>query len=254
MTRSDIQSIAALAARKRDLSLRSPARFVTRAAMAGAFIFIGTLFSTLTAAWFYVDQPGLARLLGAFAFSTGLILIVLLGAEPFTGSSLAVGLGLYEGTVAPLQAARLWGLCWCGNLLGILILSLLFAASGASRELAASYLALTVPGRLALPWYQLLLRGALCGPCVCLGMLAGLKLKNECAKVIVVSLAAAAFLQAGLELPAANMASFALYTLLVDAAHLGGMAWNLLWVSLGNLLGGAVLLALPLWYMAQPDS
>lgn len=251
MTHSDLISIAGLARDKCSLASGAPARYLTRSVLAGGYIFLGTLFSSLSAAWFYVDQPGVARLLGAFTFSIGLILIVLLGAELFTGSNLVLGLGLYEGTVTLPQAARTWGLCWCGNLLGIGVLSLLFTGAGAGRELMASYLALTVPGKLALPWYQLVLRGALCNLCVCLGVLAGLKLKSECARIFTVMLCVALFVLCGLEHSVANMASFTLYALLVDTAHLAGMAWNLLWVTLGNLLGGAVLLALPLWYSAQ---
>ena len=49
------------------------------------------------------------------------------------------------------------------------------------------------------------------------------------------------------------MAYFSLYALLVPGADIAAMGWNLLWVTLGNLLGGAVLLGLPLWYAAEPE-
>ena len=253
MTRSEVHNIALVAKRKQDMCSQTPARYLTRSAVAGSYIFVGTLISNLSAAWFYVDHPGTAKLLGSFTFATALILIVLLGSELFTGSNLVMGVGLYEGTVSPVQAARLWATCWVGNLLGIVLLSVLFAGSGASRELMGSYLALTVPGKLTAPWYQLILRGALCNFCVCLGVLAGLKMKTEGGKIAVIFLVIAAFILSGFEHSIANMAVFSLYTLLVDTAHLGGMAHNLLWVTIGNLLGGAVLLGLPVWYMAEPD-
>ena len=253
MTKSEIRSIAALARRKQDFCLQAPGRYLTRAALAGCFIFVGTLLSNMSAAWFYLDQPGVSKLLGAFTFSAALILIVLLGAELFTGSNLVMGIGLYEGTVSPGATVRLWVMCWAGNLLGILVLALLFAASGASRDLLSSYLALTVPAKLTIPWYQLLLRGALCNLCVCLGVLGGLKLKSEAGKIAVIALVVATFILSGLEHSIANMASFSLYALLVDTAQLPAMAAQLGWVTLGNLLGGTVLLGLPLWYMAEPD-
>ena len=253
MTRSEVRTIAQVAKRKQDLCASAPARYITRCAVAGCYIFVGTLISNLSAAWFYTDQPGTAKLLGSFTFATALILIVLLGSELFTGSNLVMGVGLYEGTVSPGQAARLWITCWFGNLLGILLLALLFAGSGASRELMSSYLALTVPGKLNAAWYEFILKGALCNLCVCLGVLAGLKMKSESGKIIVIFLVIAAFILSGFEHSIANMAVFALYTLLVDTAHLAGMCANLFWVTIGNLLGGAVLLGLPIWFMAEPD-
>ena len=253
MTRSEITSISALAARKLTLCRTMPGRYLARSAMAGCFIFAGTLLSNMSASWFYLDQPGVSKLLGAFTFSAALILIVLLGAELFTGTNLVMAVGLYDGTVSPGGALRLWVTCWMGNLAGILVLSLLFAASGANGELMSAYLAVTVPGKLTAPWYQLLLRGALCNLCVCLGVLAGLKLKSEAGKIAVISLVIPTFILSGFEHSVANMATFSLYAMLVDAGQLPAMAGQLGWVTLGNLLGGAVLLGLPLWYMAEPD-
>jgi len=255
MTRSEIASIAAAAQRKAQFSTQQPGRYMTRAAVAGCYIFVGTLISNLSSAWFYVDQPGIAKLLGSFTFATALILIVLLGSELFTGSNFVMGIGLYNETIRPTQAARLWAMCWIGNLVGILVMSALFAASGASRDLMSSYLALTVPAKLSGAWYTLLLKGALCNLCVCLGVLAGLKLKSETGKIIVIFLVIAAFILSGFEHSIANMAVFSLYAMLVDASlpTLSGIAGSMLWVTVGNLLGGAVLLALPIWFMAEPD-
>lgn len=255
MTRSEVHAIARVAKRKQDLCAAAPARYLTRSAVAGCYIFAGTLISNLSAAWFYTEQPGVAKLLASFTFATALILIVLLGSELFTGSNLVMGIGLYEGTVTPLQATRLWVMCWLGNLLGILVLALLFVGSGASRDLLGSYLALTVPAKFGSAWYQLILKGALCNLCVCLGVLAGLKMKSESGKIVVIFLVIATFILSGFEHSIANMATFSLYALLVDASQstLMHIAHSMFWVTIGNLLGGAVLLGLPIWYMAEPD-
>ncbi|MEG2120128.1 MAG: formate/nitrite transporter family protein [Pseudoflavonifractor sp.] len=87
---------------------------------------------------------------------------------------------------------------------------------------------------------------------MCIGVWAGFKLQSECGKIIVISIAITTFVLAGFEHSVANMASFSLYALLVSGASLPAMGWNLLWVTIGNLLGGAVLLGLPLWYAAEP--
>lgn len=251
MTRETVVAIAQAGAEKLDCARRAPLRYLTRAALAGAFIFVGVLLSSLCSAWFYDASLPLAKLLGALSFSAALILIVLLGGELFTGCNLVMGISLYEGRVSPAGALRVWALAYAGNFLGILVLALLLAGSGAGRDLLGAYLALCVPGKLAAPWHALLLRGALCNFLVCVGVFGGFRLKSECGKALVVALAITTFVLTGLEHSVANMGYFALYALLVPGADFAAMGWNLLWVTLGNLLGGAILLGLPLWYAAD---
>ena len=254
MTRTVVGTIAQAGAGKLALSRSSPIRYLVRAAIAGCFIFVGTLLSSLCSAWFYDISLPVAKLLGAFTFSAALTLIVLLGGELFTGCNLVMGISLYEQTVPPLGALRVWALAYLGNLIGIAILCLLLVGSGASRDLLAAYLAITVPDKLDAAWYILLLKGVLCNFLVCIGVFTGFQLKNECAKILVITLIIATFVLTGLEHSIANMAYFSLYTLLVSSADISAMGWNLLWVTLGNFLGGAVLLGLPLWYAAEIKS
>ena len=164
-----------------------------------------------------------------------------------------MSVSLYDGRVRLAGTLRVWALAYLGNLLGILVLCLLLAGSGSSGELLGAYLALVVPGKLSAPWYLLLLRGVLCNFLVCIGVFAGFRLQSETAKALVITLAITTFVLTGLEHSIANMAYFALHALLNGGADWAAMGWNLLWVTLGNLLGGAVLLGLPLWYAAEPE-
>ena len=246
MTRTVVEQITQAGVQKLRFSGAAPGRYLTRAALAGAFIFVGALLSSLCA-----NLP-LAKLLGALAFSAALTLIVLLGGELFTGCTLVMSVSLYDGRVRLAGTLRVWALAYLGNLLGILVLCLLLAGSGSSGELLGAYLALVVPGKLSAPWYLLLLRGVLCNFLVCIGVFAGFRLQSETAKALVIALAITTFVLTGLEHSIANMAYFALHALL-NGADWAAMGWNLLWVTLGNLLGGAVLLGLPLWYAAEPE-
>ena len=245
MTRTVVEQITQAGVQKLRFSGTAPGRYLTRAALAGAFIFVGALLSSLCAAWFYDTNLPLAKLLGALAFSAALTLIVLLGGELFTGCILVMSVSLYDGRVRLAGTLRVY----LGNLLGILVLCLLLAGSGSSGELLGAYLALIVPGKLSAPWYLLLLRGVLCNFLVCIGVFAGFRLQSETAKALVIT----TFVLTGLEHSIANMAYFALHALLNGGADWASMGWNLLWVTLGNLLGGAVLLGLPLWYAAEPE-
>ena len=108
-----------------------------------------------------------------------------------------------------------------------------------------AYLALVVPGKLSAPWYPAPPPGVLCNFLVCIGVFAGFRLQSETAKALVIALAITTFVLTGLEHSIANMAYFALHALLNGGADWAAMGWNLLWVTLGNLLGARLLLGLP---------
>ena len=251
MTRLDIDTISSAGAAKLALSRTQPLRYFSRTAMAGAFIMVGSLISSLSAAWFYDGNTALAKLLGAATFSAALILIVLLGGELFTGANFVMGVSWYERKVSLPGVLRVWLFCYIGNFAAIFILALLVVWSGASKQLLADYLALIVPGKLVGSWYALLLKGVLCNFLVCAGVFAGFRLKSESGKCIAILAVITTFVLAGFEHSVANMATFSLYALLVPGADFGGMAWNMVWVTLGNIIGGAVLLGLPVWLSAE---
>lgn len=178
MTRSAVEAMALAGARQGPPVPGAALRYLTRAAVAGAFIFVGAAVQPVRRLVLR-RQPAPGKLL-ASDFSAALILIVLLGGELFTGCNLVMGVSLYEGSATPGTALRVWIMAYVGNCIGILALCLLLAGSGASSDLLSAYLSLCVPAKLAAPWYMLLLRGVLCNFLVCVGVFAGFRLQSEC--------------------------------------------------------------------------
>lgn len=252
MTRVDMSAVGSAGANKLEYCRKHPGRYLSRAAIAGAYIMVGSIISTLCGAWFYTSNMGVAKLLAAATFATALILIVLLGGELFTGANFVMGVSLYENTVSVAGAIRIWVFCYIGNFIGIFLLALIITGSGASFDYFSSYLALVVPGKLSGTWYALLLKGVMCNFLVCLGVFAGFKLKSESGKCIAIILVITTFVLAGFEHSVANMATFSLYALMVPNPDFAGIVWNMIWVTLGNIIGGAVLLGLPLWLSSEP--
>ena len=212
----------------------------------------GTLLSVISAAWFYRESMGTAKLLGAFTFSAALILVVLIGGELFTGTHFVLGISIYERRAGLSEALKLWTVCFLGNFAGILILAAIVAGSGASKDLMEEYLAATVPGRLNCSASALVFKGMMCNFMVCTGVYGGMKLKSEAGKCLAIIPVITTFVLSGFEHSVANMATFSLYAFLVPDADVMGCVWNMAWVTLGNILGGAVLLGLPVWLSAQP--
>lgn len=252
MTRESVEAIAKAGEGKLAFAKKHTGRYLSRAVIAGFFIVVGTVISNLCGVWFAEESIGTAKLLSAASFSAALILIVLLGGELFTGANFVMGVSLYERKVSPLGVLGVWALCYIGNLLGIMFICWLIAASGASSELLAKQVTACLPGKLGASWQLLILKGALCNFLVCTGVYSGFKLKSESGKIIVITLVITTFILAGFEHSIANMATFSLAVFLIPGADISAMLYNLLWVTLGNILGGAVLLGLPLWLSAEP--
>lgn len=250
MTKEVIGRIADAGVEKDRMVREEPTHYLCRAALAGVFIFIGTLVSLLCFGWFLSDPP-VARLLASFVFSAALILCVLLDGELFTGCNMVLSVTILSKRARLPAALRVWGLAYVGNFVGILLFSVLTVVSGASHDVLVAALTSWVPAKLTSPWYILLVRGMLCNFLVCLGVYGGFRLRSEGAKALVVLLIIVPFVLCGFEHSIANMAYFTLTALLVPGADLLAMGHNLLFVTLGNLLGGALLLGWPLWRSAE---
>lgn len=256
MTRETISLISVAGAGKQRFAKNQPWRFLCRAAFAGFFIVVGTLISNICGSLLLTESPAAAKLLAAATFSVALILIVLLGGELFTGSNLVMSISLYEGEVGIGAVLRVWLLCYVGNFLGILFLCALISFSGAEKalELLGSYIAACIPAKCSCPWYELLIKAALCNFLVCIGVFSGFRLKSEGGKALVIICVITTFILCGFEHSVANMATFSFAALLLPDAQILPMLYNLLWVSIGNILGGALLCAFPLYLCAEPKS
>lgn len=108
---------------------------------------------------------------------------------------------------------------------------------------------------MAAPALQLFLRGILCNILVCLAVWSGFQTKNDAAKLIMVFWCLLAFFSTGFEHSVANMTTFVVALLspakAAGSVSVGGMFYNLLWVTLGNMVGGIFFVAFPYWIGAK---
>jgi nitrite transporter NirC len=153
------------------------------------------------------------------------------------------------GTRSELAAA--WGMTWVGNLLGALVLAALFTlAGGNGLQSAPDTLVMSVAAakmNAAAP--ALVARGVLCNWLVCLAIWMAARVTSESAKCIVIWWCLLAFIACGFEHSVANMTVFGMALLghHPETVSVAGAAWNLAWVTLGNVIGGAVFVAGAYW-------
>lgn len=224
--------------------------------MAGAFISLGATFMLVVKS--DATLPFAAtQLLGGFSFSLGLFLILAAGAELFTGNCLMV-MGPLSGRMAWGGLLKSWVVVYVGNLIGCLAFAaLMFAAdAGSANGGALAQAAVSVAeGKAALGWGTIFARGILCNLLVCLAVWVGHAATTVTDKFFSALLPVMAFMASGFEHCIANM-FFMPYALMLQASgavagslDLMGALYNISAATLGNIVGGALLVGAAYWFV-----
>lgn len=245
-------------------------RIIGKSIMAGIMIGMGAAASSVAA--HDISNVGIARLAAAFVFPVGLMMVILLGAELFTGDCLMV-VGLPEKEITPIQFIRMLVLVYFGNLMGGVVLSWLVVTSGQldySGGKLGAYTIKVALGKVLLTPDKAITSGILCNILVCAAVLMALCAKDVTGKLLVSFFVIMLFVTAGFEHCVANMYYITAGLLaksnpnyVVEAMESYGIqsgqlelltiknmiVHNLIPVTIGNIVGGACIIGLPLYYM-----
>ncbi len=210
---------------------------LTLAILAGVFIGFGGAAFTMVMTG--VDPGfGPARFLGGVVFSLGLILVIVGGAELFTGNALMT-IAAVDGKISPRALLRNWSLVYLGNLVGSIALALAFAATGLLDGPMGATASAIANGKADLSATQAFARGVLCNALVCLAVWLSFAARTAAGKIMAVLWPIAAFVLLGLEHSVANMYLLPQGALAGADFGLGAAMGNLFWVTIGNIVGGA---------------
>ena len=217
--------------------------------LAGAFIAFGAMFSTLA----LTGSPlgfGPSRVLAGLAFSLGLVLVVVGGAELFTGNNLVV-MAWAARKITTGQLLRNWALVYVANLVGALGSALMMWWSGAlglgGGAVAETAIAIA-EAKVALGFTEALFRGILCNVLVCLAVWLSFAAHDVPGKVLAIIFPISAFVALGFEHSVANMYLIPIAMLAgAESVTAAGFLANLIPVTLGNIVGGGGFVALVYW-------
>lgn len=250
------------------------------AVLAGAFIGLGAMFATVVStgslgsassdgtAAFTTSMPyGVVRLLAGLVFSLGLVLVVVGGAELFTGNNLIV-MAWASGKVSLRQLLRNWGIVYVGNFAGavstavIVFLTRQYTFGSNGVGITALKTAVT---KVDYGFIQAVALGVLCNALVCMAIWLTYSARSTVDKILSIIFPITAFVAAGFEHSIANM-YFIPYGLLIkdldpayatavaaQVPHLDHLTWstflvqNLVPVTIGNIIGGALMVAAVYW-------
>lgn len=217
-------------------------RTVTLGIAAGMFIAFGAMYLTMVTTGNDGLGFGLGRMLGGLAFSLGLILVVVVGAELFTGNNLLV----MAWSTQRISAGRLlsnWGVVYGANFIGAVGGAVLMMASGIMEMdggAVGARAAEIAKSKVELGFAQAFIRGVLCNTLVCLMVWMCYSAESLFGKIIAVIFPISAFVALGFEHSIANM--YFIPVALMNGAEgvtLSGFFGNLLPVTLGNIAGGS---------------
>ncbi len=236
--------------------------------LAGAFVAIGAFFSTTVSAGAGAMPYGFTRLLMGLAFSVGLVLIVVGGAELFTGNTLIM-MAWASRKVSTLELLRNWVIVYTGNFVGSVATAALVFLSGqytfGGGAVGKAILSVGV-AKLNFTFTQAVFLGVLCNALVCLAVWLTYSAITTTDKILAIVFPITAFVVAGFEHSVANMyfLPIALFVRQFDPAFAGKIAtdaglalekltWgnfllhNLLPVTIGNIIGGGVMVGMVYW-------
>ena len=246
-----------------------PLRMFALAVLAGAFIGLGAIFATTVTTGSTLSF-GLTKLLGGLVFCLGLILVIGAGAELFTGNNLIV-MAWAAGNVTTLQLLRNWFIDYLGNFVGSVATAvmMLFSRQYTFANGALGQNALNIAnGKINLEFGQALVLGIMCNALVCLAVWLCMGARSATDKILAIIFPITAFVAAGFEHSVANMYFIPMGLLIKAGApadfwvQIGSTAvsypnltWgnffvrNLLPVTLGNIIGGTLLVGLVYWFI-----
>lgn len=243
---------------------------IVKSILAGMMIGMGAAASSVAA--HSITNVGLARLAAAVVFPVGLMMVILLGAELFTGDCL-MAVGLPEKDITPFQFIRMLVLVYFGNLIGGLILSGLVVLSGQLDYSGGNLGAYTIKvalGKVLLTLDKAVTSGILCNILVCAAVLMAICAKDIAGKLLVSFFVIMLFVTAGFEHCVANMyyitaglmakmnpsyvkaamETYGIQSNQLELLNIHNMVVNnLIPVTIGNIIGGTFFIGLPIYYL-----
>lgn len=249
MNINDTNIISNMSKSKAELTENNPKKFILRAIMAGFYLIIAIILSYTVGALTEKISVELSKIAVAMTFSIALALICFLGGELFTGNNLVMAIGYYDKKVKFKSVLKVWCFTYLGNLIGNIILGFIFITSGSGSDMFPKYLAQIVNIKVSIPMLQLIFRAILCNFIVCIAVLSSVKMKSEIAKMTTMFWLIFAFVIAGFEHSIANMGIFTLSYFTLGTLPWSGILYSMLCVTIGNIVGGAVLYGGTLYLM-----
>lgn len=256
MYREELNMIAGTAKKKTKMLKKTPSKYALSCILGGVYVAFGTMLSYSIGAGLEASGSAYSyKIAMGLSFGIALCLLVFAGGDLYTSNNLVMTVGASEKETTWVDAFKLWGFCWIGNLIGSVIAAWMFVNGGLISDTTGEFIAHYVEMKTSLPISQMIIRGILCNILVCLASWCSYKLKNEAAKLLMIAWCVFAFFTAGYEHSVANMGLFSIGLMIPQGAGLaiGKVISSLFFVTIGNTIGGAIVVGLSYVFMTNKE-
>lgn len=242
------QAIAAMAHKKVKILERSVFSYIMLACFGGLFIGFGMLTFILIGGMLTPAEVPYIKIVQAAVFGLALCMVMLGGVDLFTGNNLVLPIGALEKRISWFSVIKVWAISYFGNFIGAYLCAWLLVMTGYVVSDLAAYVEKVTVLKTSASFNELLFRGVLCNLLVCLAVWCTYRVKSEIAKIALIFCCIFPFILGGFEHSIANMMLFSVTALIPQGAAFTTLDFihNLIPVTIGNILGGA-LLGVGLW-------
>lgn len=243
MHKETLEKLTNAAKNKINLLGNSRFKYLISSAFAGLYVGLGIILIFTVGGLMSSAQSPMTKIMMGVSFSVALSLVIMTGTELFTGNNMVMAAGALNKGVSIKSMCKVWIYSFIGNLIGSLIVAALFVGTGlVNKGPVMEFFASTSIAKASAPFMHLFFRGILCNILVCVAVLCSFRTSSDSAKLIMIFLCLFTFITSGFEHSVANMTIFGVSLLspYIQGATLLGSGFNLLAVTLGNMVGGAI--------------
>lgn len=249
-----VQNIIEAAVKKKEKMNESVLRYFASAMLAGAYVGIGIILIFSIGAPLAAIHSPLQSIVMGMSFGIALTLVIFAGSELFTGNNMFFTMSTLARRTTMGDLGKNWVLVFIGNLVGAVVLSLLVYGTGLFQQIGADHLIFKAAAtKMSLPVSMLFFRGILCNWLVCLAIWMASRAKDDISKLVLIWWCLYAFIASGYEHSVANMTLLSTALLLPghpDTITVAGWMHNMIPVTLGNIVGGAVFVGMAYWFIS----
>ena len=254
-----VDTLSGVALKKATCMKHSLGGFLILSALAGFYVGFGVILAFISAAPVAVLNPGIAKIVAGATFGIALSLVIICGSELMTGYSLLSGMGPMRGSTG--FGDYILGTFWTyiGNLGGSMLFALMIIVTGIfAVDPWKAFILKVATYKSNGPWWELFFRGIFCNWLVCLAIWSAIgRCTSDSGKLIMIWWCLFCFITTGMEHSVANMTILTIANLLPhDPAVIswGKMfGWNLVAVTLGNIVGGTFFVTFLYWFANYLD-
>lgn len=247
----DFNKIVALSRKKTNLLTNNLRGYFVSAILAGLFVGFGVILSYTVGGTLNEAGSSFTKIVMGLSFSVALSLVIFAGAELFTSNALVMTSGCLGEEIKFNDLIKIWVVSYFGNFIGSVLIATLYYASGLWRGISGEYMAEYAMNKINVIPGELFIRGILCNILVCLAVWCCYRMKDELGKILMITLCVYVFFTTGFEHSIANMSLLTIGNLVpYGDVNLIGSLYNLLFVTLGNIVGGVVFVAIPYYIIS----